>query len=848
MSPTSRWHDPDCTAPDTAVVDGRFLWCSKCESLFTPPVNPDAPTAVDSYVYDYESLASTDEVRILELSKGKSDDPLHGTLTRCRLQNFAAYEALSYTWACHDGDEPIDGTLRRDMIFLGPFWDAFLVTRNCYKALRRLRYPDRTRVLWVDSICINQENENERNHQVWLMQRIYENALCVVVYLGDENADSSTALQALHSPEKHLRLSPMSEERRALAALFQRPYFSRLWIVQEVALAKSLNFYCGSSQAFIPSFSEGTLESLVMLGGTVPAWMKYSSLRQSTAPRSLWSLLQDTNSCRCLDPRDKLFGILSLATADCRKELKPDYSLSIEEVYTRIAAFLIREVGPMRVLELATRTPLLKSLPSWVPNWAACSTISPRWTPDPFPNPFSSIRPILDHAQTIRVESYSDPLGPLHLASPDYPNCHVSVTGTVVVEGILFGQHAFSEPTEYGPLLLQKQDGTVFIAFNFARSILEPDDFILNHQNVLLLGPDYSQALVLEPVHGKEEFNLVKGGKFSAIIHAAARFIPPLKSLCMAAVTADELAFARNKVISWLYDFPHLRNFKFLWGNNSDESVVEVLQALLSNDFLTYYETETRIWAQWKELEEECMPTFLHPADMESIADYILSLKGSSDWTTFNNMGLTNFFALFILDPLKRCARARDMIFKGNSSNKGVSQNADPRHALGRLLHWEMYTFDLLRHMEAYTQREPARFIEVLPGQDLPAIARSTWDYHKSIARIECRDNPGWDGWYTWFMAKEIARQQLETKNIQGEDPKSELGNGTYWDWDHMKTTMDARIAILTELMEVRRRVDNRRHFGLHLLIVKLQTRRLMKEVGYDLSDDRVRHTSVTIR
>jgi hypothetical protein len=174
MSPTSRWHLQSCTAPDIAVLDGRFLWCSKCASLFTPhdieslgalPVRnpPEAltlqqqemtlswppsvhyhpesalestschtlpskvyseqprhtvenPIASSSYTYEYGSLTSTDEVRILELSKGKSDDPLHGTLTRYRLRNFAAYEALSYTWASYDGEKPLGGAFRGDII------------------------------------------------------------------------------------------------------------------------------------------------------------------------------------------------------------------------------------------------------------------------------------------------------------------------------------------------------------------------------------------------------------------------------------------------------------------------------------------------------------------------------------------------------------------------------------------------------------------------------------------------------------------------------------------------------------------------------------------------------------
>jgi hypothetical protein len=236
----------------------------------------------------------------------------------------------------------------------------------------------------------------------------------------------------------------------------------------------------------------------------------------------------------------------------------------------------------------------------------------------------------------------------------------------------------------------------------------------------------------------------------------------------------------------------------------------------------------------------------------------IRSLKGSSDWDKFKRDFETypvaqcrtaNFFSLFILDPYKRFATARDASIKGDNSNEAVSQNDDPSDTLDRLLSWEMCTFDLLRHMDLDIGRNTLRLLKGLPGQDLPAIARNTSYYHSSIARVVCRDNPGWRGWYAWYMAKKIARNQLEMENLQGEEPKSEWRNGTYWDWDHMKNTMEARIAILTEMMEFRRQFEHERgQYNFDLLAHKLGTWSIMKEVGYDLGDDTIRHRSVTIR
>lgn len=155
-----------------------------------------SPTCANSS-YQYDDLSSLNEIRILALSSGKNAEPLHGDLSNHQLRYFAAYEALSYTWASFDNDEHRGDRSKSETIYLGPYWDPFRITRNCEKALRSLRYSDRCRNIWVDSICINQDNGEERNHQVRLMQEIFENALTVIVYLGCSSADSDLALQAL---------------------------------------------------------------------------------------------------------------------------------------------------------------------------------------------------------------------------------------------------------------------------------------------------------------------------------------------------------------------------------------------------------------------------------------------------------------------------------------------------------------------------------------------------------------------------------------------------------------------------------------------------------------------------
>ena len=471
----------------------------------------------------------------------------------------------------------------------------------------------------------------------------------------------------------------------------------------------------------------------------------------------------------------------------------------------------------------------------------------------------------------------------VYIDSRDTLDSYVSVTGTLTVKGILIAGHDSNVKHEkHNPLLLQNDNRTLYIAFYiaqkaehsahlgeadrfaphrldyFANNNFTPEEyFISNHQSVLLLAPNYSQALILEPIDGGEEFTLLAVGKIIAAIHSE-HFIPLPKSLCFLPLSAKELAFARNGVISRSDEFTFLRRQNLIWGKSEidpvdywSQGLLDLLKVLLPNSFLTFYETEARIWAKWQVLEKECMPIFLDPAKMESIADYIRSLEGSSDWNKFRRhiemvhgvmqCRITNFFSLFILDPHKRCDTVRDMIVKGDHSNENISQNDDPKIALDGLLDWEICTFDLLRHIQGTPP-----FIKVLPGENLLAIARKTWDYYSSVAKVVCRGNPGWDGWYTWFMAKKIARQQLEMNDLQGEDPRRGL---VYWDWDRMKTTMEARVTAWAELIEFRRQIEYESgDFNLDLLVHKLETRRLMKEVGYNLGYEVICDRSVTIR
>src|ERR1700753_2439836 len=127
--------------------------------------------------YQYQPLHGPRNTRLLWLEPAKSfSSPLRWKLNEGSLDDIFHYEALSYSCEKENGCSSI-------LIFNTPSE----ITKNCQAALRRLRYDDKPRVLWVNAICINQDKSAlyERSQQVLLMREIYSRAAEVLVWLGE---------------------------------------------------------------------------------------------------------------------------------------------------------------------------------------------------------------------------------------------------------------------------------------------------------------------------------------------------------------------------------------------------------------------------------------------------------------------------------------------------------------------------------------------------------------------------------------------------------------------------------------------------------------------------------------
>lgn len=180
-------------------------------------------------------------------ASGKAPDHSSGVQSMDVDDAVVEYEALSWCW----GQEVKDRAIR---IQEGGKYYRLPVTRDLTLALKYLRHPHAERILWIDALCINQANHEERNHQVQMMARIYSGAKQACIWLGEDTDDSTTAIRFINEIMKLENFDAISEKKenaskwQSLLLLMQRPWFSRRWVVQEIALARSATIYCGNDK------------------------------------------------------------------------------------------------------------------------------------------------------------------------------------------------------------------------------------------------------------------------------------------------------------------------------------------------------------------------------------------------------------------------------------------------------------------------------------------------------------------------------------------------------------------------------------------------------------------------
>lgn len=357
------WHDSSCRRLDLVSFGGTDT-CLSCGSFGEPTTPPKI----------LPPIKHRSEIRILQIQPGEPGDEVHCSVSARNLSIRPDYEAISYTWA----DESMDAT-KSKTIFMST--QAFRVTRNCEDALRAVRRSDMPRDVWIDAVCIDQDNVDERGHQVQLMDQIYSMADKVLIYLGEPTHRINIFLETLlygGSIPAAIKDQWLADFRSGAQELLDRRYFSRIWVLQEITLARKADIVIG--RYIVPwnlfrSQLYRFMEYEFLPSTTLPPALVFDYRVYST-PNQLLALLDLARRCDAHDPRDKVYALLGLALDAAQDGFVADYNLNVQQVYSNVATYLSHKHGWAPLLLRAG--PPRQSIPGlypWAPDWSRSSDI-----------------------------------------------------------------------------------------------------------------------------------------------------------------------------------------------------------------------------------------------------------------------------------------------------------------------------------------------------------------------------------------------------------------------------------------------------------------------------------------
>ncbi|KAE9370151.1 HET-domain-containing protein, partial [Stipitochalara longipes BDJ] len=299
--------------------------------------------------------------RLVQLFRGNYGDDI-----RCDLfegwidqsKDGIPYDALSYTWGSTETAAQI--TVNGSTMH---------ITSNLYTALQHIRFEGEDRLLWIDAICIDQENMDERRHQVQHMSSIYKEAERVIIWLGEGTEESDFIMDSMKRlqetnvkvegdwrPSAQLWMNPhgglrymeyyIEKWREGMALMLGRPWFRRIWILQEIANARVADIHCGEKSVSARTFAQ--VPSIIGLKPeahtqAVLDIMPGLSRKESWwgQDRNLHNLLVKFRESEATDERDMIYALLGISLDAYRSDiLFPDYTKSLQQVIQDTTSFL----------------------------------------------------------------------------------------------------------------------------------------------------------------------------------------------------------------------------------------------------------------------------------------------------------------------------------------------------------------------------------------------------------------------------------------------------------------------------------------------------------------------------
>ncbi|GAP87254.1 hypothetical protein SAMD00023353_2701660 [Rosellinia necatrix] len=337
--------------------------------------------------FKYHSLAAPDQqIRLLDLLPGSGR-------VKCRLRHESLseikrkYETVSYYW----GEE----TDRRVEILVND--RIFPIRPNLHAALLRLRYldDDRPRTLWVDAICIDQENDDEKSTQVSLMGKVYNLCWRVVIWIGEHDALTNYAFKAIKfmasrsaSGEQFnyydWKQIQRNEKPRfawtpegmisgaAINALFSRPWFRRVWIIQEVVLPPDAIVVCGKWDIgwdFIVGAQKISKTNFDVNDhlGTI---LRFRDWPERLADDILGYAIMASRQ-EATNPRDKIYGLLGIESIFHRNApVTVNYKAEVSSIFLDFTTNYLEKTNNLQILAICRGCKGDNSSDTAYPSWA----------------------------------------------------------------------------------------------------------------------------------------------------------------------------------------------------------------------------------------------------------------------------------------------------------------------------------------------------------------------------------------------------------------------------------------------------------------------------------------------
>jgi hypothetical protein len=369
--------------------------------------------SIPEHRYSYSPLSAADHTRFLLLKPFNEGDLFpEADLVEMSVSDAKSlgYEALSYTWG--------PPTFTEKLLVQ----DAYLLITTSLASALKLLGSDGPRPLWVDAVCIDQENPKEKAVQIPLMTDIYSSAKQVPIWLGEGTEHTDTAFSCIipfaneltailndrdTSPTAQtIRFQNLIDEREAeclaLTNLFEQSWFERIWVVQEFFLSKSSLFLWGNSEltsqslvafcdrAILSRVADHTMKSPRALRNAMlfnnlsrekdTSWgnVLYGHKTPSQRP-TLLKMLSGVKERQCCDSRDRLYALGGICADPDMLPYKADYEKSPPTVYSDFAMHYIQHRGIYDLIPTCSVSPRrMPGLPSWVPDfvWTPRSTFS----------------------------------------------------------------------------------------------------------------------------------------------------------------------------------------------------------------------------------------------------------------------------------------------------------------------------------------------------------------------------------------------------------------------------------------------------------------------------------------